>query len=210
MPRTWWSFMLPHFIITGTWGKVQPSQFGEERVLGAGPAKTPCPLGDSLRKPRGDLENGQVCSSLPPGGATCQHTQPSSLPLWIPEFGPVVCQSQSSDYWAFGETSSLGPDFPGVSAVKNLPAGDTGLIPGPEISPGTWNDNLLQHSCLENPMERGTWWAVVHGAQNWTQVSDQTTTSLGHSKTKQTGTVQSAFHRATNTNSCVHGNGFIL
>ena len=84
------------------------------------------------------------------------------------------------------------------------------MIPGPEISPGTGNDNLLQHSCLENPMERGTWWAVVHGAQNWTQVSDQTTTSLGHSKTKQTGTVQSAFHRATNTNSCVHGNGFIL
>ena len=55
--------------------------------------------------------------------------------------------------------------FPGGSAVKNLPAnaGDTGLILGPGISPGTGNDNLLQHSCLENRMERGTWWAIVHG-----------------------------------------------
>ena len=36
-----------------------------------------------------------------------------------------------------------------------------GLIPGPGRSPGRGNDNLFQYSCLENPMERGAWWAAV-------------------------------------------------
>ena len=53
--------------------------------------------------------------------------------------------------------------------VKNLPAkaGDTtdlGLIPGWGRSPGGGNGNPLQHSCQENPMDRGAWRAVVHGA----------------------------------------------
>ena len=49
--------------------------------------------------------------------------------------------------------------------VKNLPAnaGDTGLIPGSGRSPGEGNGNLLQYSCLGNPMERGAWRAAVHG-----------------------------------------------
>ena len=53
-------------------------------------------------------------------------------------------------------------DFPGGSAVKNLPAnaGDTGLIPGSGISSGEGNDNPLQYSCLENPMDRGAWRAA--------------------------------------------------
>ena len=45
-------------------------------------------------------------------------------------------------------------------------AGDTGdvvLIPGLGRSPGGGNDNLLQYSCLENPMDRGACWAIVHG-----------------------------------------------
>ena len=43
--------------------------------------------------------------------------------------------------------------------VKNAPtnAGDTGMIPGSGICPREGNDNLLQYSCLENPMDRGTW-----------------------------------------------------
>ena len=50
--------------------------------------------------------------------------------------------------------------------VKNLPAnaGDMGLIPGLGRSPGKGNGNPLQYSCLENPMDRGAWWAAVHGA----------------------------------------------
>ena len=55
-----------------------------------------------------------------------------------------------------------------VLVVKTLPAnaGDTrdvGLIPGSERSPKGEHGNPLQYSCLENPMDRGAWWAAVHG-----------------------------------------------
>ena len=51
--------------------------------------------------------------------------------------------------------------------VKNSPAnagdtGDVGLIPGLGRSLGGWHGNLLQYSCLENPMDRGTWPVIVH------------------------------------------------
>ena len=48
--------------------------------------------------------------------------------------------------------------------VKYPPAnvGDVGLIPRSGISPGEENSNPLQSSCLENPMDRGDWWATVH------------------------------------------------
>ena len=54
--------------------------------------------------------------------------------------------------------------FPGGSLVKTLRAnaGDKGLIPGSGRSPGEGNDNPLQYSCLENPMDGGAWWATVH------------------------------------------------
>ena len=47
--------------------------------------------------------------------------------------------------------------FPGDSLVKNLPAnaGDMGLIPGLERSPGEENGNPLQYSCLGNPVDKG-------------------------------------------------------
>ena len=52
--------------------------------------------------------------------------------------------------------------------VKNLPTNagdvrDVGSVPGSGRSPGEGNGNLLQYSCLENPMDRGAWWAIVHG-----------------------------------------------
>ena len=40
--------------------------------------------------------------------------------------------------------------------------GDAGSIPGSGSSPGGGNDNPFQYSCLENPMDRGLWWAAVH------------------------------------------------
>ena len=40
---------------------------------------------------------------------------------------------------------------------------DMGSIPGLGRSPGEGNSNPLQYSCLENPMDRGAWWATVHG-----------------------------------------------
>ena len=42
-------------------------------------------------------------------------------------------------------------------------AGDPGSIPGLERSSGEGNGNPLQYSCLENSMDRGAWWATVHG-----------------------------------------------
>ena len=52
--------------------------------------------------------------------------------------------------------------------VKNPPANagdirDMGSVPGSERSPGEGKGNPLQYSCLENPMDRGAWWATVHG-----------------------------------------------
>ena len=55
--------------------------------------------------------------------------------------------------------------FPGGSVVKNPPAnaGDVGSVPGLGRSPGGGNGNPLQYSCLGNPLDRGAWWATVHG-----------------------------------------------
>ena len=55
-----------------------------------------------------------------------------------------------------------------VLVVKNLPSnagdiGDAGSIPGLGRYPGVGNGNPLQYPCLENPMDRGSWWATVHG-----------------------------------------------
>ena len=54
---------------------------------------------------------------------------------------------------------------PGGSVIKNLPTnvGAAGSIPGSGRSPGEGNGNPLQYSCLENPMDRGVWQAMVHG-----------------------------------------------
>ena len=67
--------------------------------------------------------------------------------------------------------------FPGGSDGKAsaCTAGDPGLIPGSERSRGEGNGNPLQYPCLENPMDRGAWWATVHGvAESRTRLSDFT------------------------------------
>ena len=53
--------------------------------------------------------------------------------------------------------------------VKNLPAiRETRFDPGLGRSLGEGNGNSLQYSCLENPMDKGVWWAIVHEvAKNW-------------------------------------------
>ena len=52
-------------------------------------------------------------------------------------------------------------------------AGETDSIPGSGKSPGGGNGNPLQCSCLGNPMDRGAWWATVHGvAKSQTCLSD--------------------------------------
>ena len=72
--------------------------------------------------------------------------------------------------------SELG--FPGGAVVKNLPANagdkrDAGSVPGLGRSPGGGHGNPLQYSCLENHMDRESWWATVHGvAKSWTRVTE--------------------------------------
>ena len=50
-----------------------------------------------------------------------------------------------------------------VSKESACSAGDPGSIPGLARSPGAGNGNPLQYACLENLMDRGAWWAAVHG-----------------------------------------------
>ena len=87
---------------------------------------------------------------------------------------PLVGAPNSS----FGEENgnfyySMG--FPHISVDKESAcnAGDLDSIPGLGRSPGEGNGNPLQYSSLENPMDRGAWWATVHGVvKSRTQLSD--------------------------------------
>ena len=66
-----------------------------------------------------------------------------------------------------------GIGFPGGSIVKSPPAnvGEMSSVPGLGRSPKGGKGNPLQYSCLENLMDRGTWWVIVHGV---TSVLDMT------------------------------------
>ena len=71
--------------------------------------------------------------------------------------------------------------FPGGASGKEPPCQwrdirDVGLIPGLGRSPGEGNGKPFQHSCLENPKDRGAWWAMVHRvAKSWTQLKQLST-----------------------------------
>ena len=64
----------------------------------------------------------------------------------------------------FDSASTTG--FPGGTVVKNPPANaeDTNSTPGSGRSSEEGNGNPVQYSCLGNSMDRGAWWAIVHGA----------------------------------------------
>ena len=66
------------------------------------------------------------------------------------------------------QTAAIPRVFPVATVVKNPPANagdarDAGLITGSGRSPGEGHGNPLQYSCLENPVDRGAWWATVCG-----------------------------------------------
>ena len=87
------------------------------------------------------------------------------LRLWI--FGQVTSH-QALPRWSVGKESACN-------------AGELGLIPGLERSPGVRNGNPLQYSYLENSMDRGAWRATVHGvAKSQTQLNDLTWHSIAH------------------------------
>ena len=91
-----------------------------------------------------------------------------------------------------GENTTAVPNvqgFPGGSVVKNPPAdaeeaGDADSIPGLGRSPGGGHSNPLGCSCLENPVDRGAWWATVHRvAKNQIQLVTEHTHTHAHTHT---------------------------
>ena len=87
----------------------------------------------------------------------------------------VINETMLENAWHNAQTSgfhlsvyqnNLG--FPGGSVVKNLPADQKirrrrGFNPWAGKLPWRRNGNTLQYSCLENPMDKAAWWAIVHG-----------------------------------------------
>ena len=75
--------------------------------------------------------------------------------------------------------------LPRCSEVKNpsASAGDVGSSPASGSSTGEENGKPLQYSCPENPMDRGAWWATVHGVEkSWTRLSTHTATQPSSQK----------------------------
>ena len=72
--------------------------------------------------------------------------------------------------------------------MKNLSvnAGDTGWIPELGRSPGEGSGNPLQDSCLGNPMDRGAWWATVHGVAELGVTYQLSNNNLGVVRVKKT------------------------
>ena len=82
---------------------------------------------------------------------------------------------QSSFYYPIYILPLCRTVFPGGSVVKDPPAnaGDASLIPELGRSPGEGNGNPLQYSCLENSVDRGAWWATVHGVAKESEMTNQ-------------------------------------
>ena len=102
--------------------------------------------------------------------ADCKLHPPGFLTVWSVVPQPCVVQGPAVDSTVSilrGETNtnkkSQTRDFPGSSDSKELACnvGDLASILGLGSSPGGGNDNPLQYSCLENPMHRGAWWAIM-------------------------------------------------
>ena len=89
-------------------------------------------------------------------------TGSQGIPLCSPHaHAPSLCELAGCI-----SVASLAPQL--VQWQRTLPANagdarDSGSIPGWGRSPGEGNGKLLQSSCLENPMDRGAWWATVQG-----------------------------------------------
>ena len=85
--------------------------------------------------------------------------------------------------------------LPGGSVVKNLPdnAGDMGFIPGLRRSPGEGNGNLLQYSCMGNPMDREAGWVIVHGMAKESDMTWRLNT-MNLSKPCRLGSISESHH----------------
>ena len=86
--------------------------------------------------------------------------------------------------WFFEKIHKIEKPLAGTNQTESFPSGsdskesaynveDPGSIPGSGRSPGKGTGYPLQYSCLENHMDRGAWWARVHGvSKSWTRLSE--------------------------------------
>ena len=98
----------------------------------------------------------------------CSSSKPEVFPM-------TLFPSRAMSNLLLGLVRCIKPGFPGGSDGKEpaCNAGDPGLIPGLGRSPGEGTGYPLQYFCLENSMDRGAWWATVHGvAKSWTLLSN--------------------------------------
>ena len=108
-----------------------------------------------------------------------------SNPKECSDYRIIVLVAESLRRWIKAPVSSgVWVRIPSLSILLGLPcsssgkkssydAGDQSLIPGLGRSSREGSGNLLRYSCLENPIDRGAWWATVHGvAKSWTGLSD--------------------------------------
>ena len=119
-------------------------------LWGMSPLPTPGPA----RSPVSQIHGSPHLACVPPAGP-----QKSSWPL------DCLCSLQSLPSRGNKIIERLFPAPQGFLGGKESAcnAGDLGLIPGLGRCPGEGKGYLLHYSCLENPMDRGVWWAPVHG-----------------------------------------------
>ena len=134
------------------------------------PAKLLCPW-DSLGK-----NTGVDCHALLQGIFPTQESNPCLLQLLHCMHSLLLSHQESLQLIYSNYLNKIRASLVGQT-VKNLPATrrPVGLFPisGLGRSPGEGHGNPLQYSCLENPMDRGAWWATVHGVtESQTQLSN--------------------------------------
>ena len=173
----WWGFFFPPLFLTlqlytsfpGLTRKLIVSQVWDPEVQNQGVSRFVPSDGWQERLCSGHLS--LACRQLSSLCACLCPSFPSSQGHWS-----CWTRTHTNDLisirWALQYTTMV------AQVVKNRLANagdkrDSGSIPGSGRSPGGGNGNPLQHSCLENPMDRGAWWATVHGvAKSWTWLSD--------------------------------------
>ena len=122
------------------------------------------------------MEHGMVVAFLDFGKDLLEIGGHKPKPVGIVMYFPSVIMTCSGA--AVNKQSRIYLGFPGGSVVKNPPANaevreDVSLIPGLGRSPGGGNSNPLWDSCLGNFLDRGAWWATVHGvSKSWTELNN--------------------------------------
>ena len=103
--------------------------------------------------------------------------------FWHQRPGPCISQAPPASLWRLKEGASHtapqphwcpGPRGGSNGEESTCNSGDPGSVPGSGQSPGKGNRSPLQYSCLEDPTDRGAWWATVHGVARGRKESDRT------------------------------------